>query len=75
MLLQMNLSLGVLDAKRRDNELDCRNAKSLLRKYYGSKPACNVKYANRIFKCALCIKRGDNQVSKKCLEKALGGKC
>ena len=85
-LLQMNLSLGVFDMKRKDmqsknrksknkkskNKPHCSSIKSILRKYYGNpRQSCNNDYADNIYGCAVCIRDNNNQISKRCLKKSL----
>ncbi len=72
--MNAQIELGIAVLKLKSVESGSLRIKTLLRRYYGhKKQICNKDYANRIFDCALCIKRLKG-ISKKCLKKAGGAK-
>ena len=71
MLLQMDLSIGVLERKRIDYKLNCDNIKPFLKFYYGHpRDECNKDYSNQIYSCAKCIKKNKGVVTYECLTKS-----
>jgi hypothetical protein len=71
MLLQMDLSIAVLERKRIDYKLSCDDIKPFLKFYYGHpRKKCNKDYSNQIFSCAKCIKRNKNVITNECLTKS-----
>jgi len=71
MLLQLDLSLGVMERKRIDNGLSCDSIEPFLRAYYGNpRAACNTDYSEQIYKCAVCIQGNGNRITESCLEES-----
>lgn len=66
--LQLELSMAVLEMKRRDFGYDGSNVKLLLKRYFGSpSDADNDAYANSIYDCAACVQRNNDQYTQDCL--------
>lgn len=66
--LQLEMSLAVMEMKRKDFGLDTKDIRPFLRRYLGSKDeAANTAYADSIYNCAACVARNSDLYDLKCL--------
>ena len=71
MLLQMEIGLGVMHMKSRDNN-GTENAMHIMAAYHGHRTqhCCNELFGRAIYACADCILKNGDQPTQACLDKA-----